>query len=347
MLGNDPLIEPWYRRRWVWVTALVVAFLGFSYWYDVATVSPTVSENGAGSTGNGTTTVPGRDESEPPGAAPTQDSASSGQSTATPTVTVTEQSAFAITRASAGTCSADRPEGWSNLIAVEGNQGADLASNDKTMYAGYAVKPINTQLAPYAGVQPPPLNDPQLYSEDPAAVTLAHAQLFAAGLGGRGDLAFSGDVNEAIGDYQIRSVSGSTHRGVVFYHRSGFPGDGVSYSYALPMRFALTANDRWEQFGLLVARVAASIQCTATLIAREPSGPDLGGSDSTSTDDRNGSDAGYNPELGTEEVHDPDTGQNYVVSPSTNWSETGPQGPGYYAGKGGGDYVHLQPGRSD
>lgn len=76
------------------------------------------------------------------------------------------------------------------------------------------------------------------------------------------------------------------------------------------------------------------------------SGPNLGSS--RGEGDKNGqNEAGYNPQLGTEYVHDPNTGENYLVSPSQQWSENGPNGPGYYAPKGGGDYVQLQPGRID
>lgn len=346
MLSSDSLSRPWYTRRAVWVTVLVVAFLGFSCWFDQYT-------GGQRSEIGGQTPVSVRDDGEiasRDGLAPDDFNGVPGGDDAVgaPSRTVTSQNSFALTRTTAGTCTADRPGGWSNLISVEGNQGADLASNDKTMYAAYAVKPINTQLAAFASVQPPPTNDPDLYSEDPALVTLAHAKIFVSGLGGDTALALTDEINESIGDYQIQSVASSTHKGVIYYHRSGFPGDGVNYAYALPMRFALTRSDRWDSFGLMVARVAASIQCTATLVARAQSGPDLGGSESSSSaKDENGSDAGYNPQLGTEEVHDPETGQNYVVSPSTNWSDTGPQGPGYYAPKGGTDYVHLQPGRID
>lgn len=54
----------------------------------------------------------------------------------------------------------------------------------------------------------------------------------------------------------------------------------------------------------------------------------------------------YNKELGMEYVHDPQTGQNYWVSPSRDYRENGPQGPGYY--KQDGNFVKkLQPGRAD
>jgi hypothetical protein len=47
-----------------------------------------------------------------------------------------------------------------------------------------------------------------------------------------------------------------------------------------------------------------------------------------------------------EHYHDPRTGENYWVSPATDYRENGPQGPGYYVGVGG-EQRKLQSGRSD
>ena len=63
--------------------------------------------------------------------------------------------------------------------------------------------------------------------------------------------------------------------------------------------------------------------------------------------DPNGDDPGSNPQLGTEYANDPTTGENYLVDPSANWSETGPDGPAYYVPKGANDYQKLEPGRVD
>ncbi len=346
--SSPPASEAWWRATAAkWIGLGVIAFLGFAYGYDQ--IYPEV---GGQTTDDGTPPAIVRDDGDVAsraGLAPDNDSGSGSVATAsTPTRTVTDENSFKLTNETAGTCSVQKPVDWGRLVPTEGNTGADLANADKSMYAGNAIQAINTQLQPYANVYQPPLNNPDLYSSDPSLVTKAYAGSIVSQLGGDSSLSFTGEVNESIGDYQVQSVASSTHKGIIYYHRSGFPGDGVNYSYALPMTFALTRAELWDRSGLMVARVAATIRCSATLVARAQSGPDLGGSESSSSaKDANGSDAGYNPQLGTEEVHDPDTGQNYVVSPSTNWSDTGPAGPGYYAPKGGGDYVHLQPGRVD
>ena len=56
-------------------------------------------------------------------------------------------------------------------------------------------------------------------------------------------------------------------------------------------------------------------------------------------------DSEYSPWLGMEHYHDATTGENYWVSPSRDWNETGPQGPGYYT-RIGNDTKKLEPGLS-
>lgn len=332
------------RPLWPWLLLaggigffFLVAFLVFCYWYDQVT-SRSVPQQPAPASAQG--------QSPWMGGTPPAGGGGRGRTT-TPVRNVVDSGAFKLSRETAGTCTVMRPEGWTRPIVGEGNKTLDLSSMDKSLYAGYGIQAVNTQLAGFAGVYPPPMNDPELYSTDPAVVAKAFAKIIVGGLGGDPNLFYTREINTAVGDYLLRSVASSSHTGVVFYHRTGFPGDGYNYSYALPMYFALTRSDRWPSQGLMVAQVAASIRCAATFVPHA-SGPDIGSSSRGGGRDENGpTEAGYNPQLGTEYVHDPTTGENYVVDPSKNWSENGPNGPGYYAPKGGNDYVQLQPGRVD
>jgi hypothetical protein len=108
---------------------------------------------------------------------------------------------------------------------------------------------------------------------------------------------------------------------------------------------AFTTLDRWDTQGLLTAGVAASIRCR-TQFQPPHDYFTVEAADAGAGVDGNGDDAGYNPHLGTEPANDPTTGENYLVDPSVNWSETGPDGPGYYVQKGGGDYQKLEAGRA-
>jgi hypothetical protein len=253
--------------------------------------------------------------------------------------------AFAMTTLSSASCVADAPIDWA-MQAPDRSDRADLFSPDGALYAGYGIQAVNTTLAPYAAAYDAPLNDPELYSTDPGTVAIAYGRIVVGAIGGSQDLA-GGELYQATPDYLVATVRSSTHEGAIFFHASGFPGDGLNYAYALPMYFAFATTDRWPTEGLLVARVAASIRCT-TQFQPPDDYPIVEAGEAGTAGDENGEDAGYNPQLGTEYVNDPTTGENYLVDPSTNWSETGPDGPGYYVSKGGGnDYQKLEPGRVD
>jgi hypothetical protein len=261
-----------------------------------------------------------------------------------PDRTVDGSGGFRLTTLSSASCTAEGPADWS-MTAPDKSDRADVLSPDGTRYAGYGIQAVNTALQGFASAYAPPLNDPALYSEDPATVAAAYGQIIVAGIGGAGDLVVE-EVFQISSEYLLLSVAGSTHRGGIFVHASGYPGDGYNYSYAVPMYFAFTTHEQWDGQGLLTARVAASIRCSTQF---QP--PDdyftVEAADAAAGADPNGADDGYNPQLGTEYATDPNTGDNYLVDPSVNWSETGPAGPGYYVQKGGGDYQKLEPGRSD
>ena len=262
----------------------------------------------------------------------------------TPERTVDETGGFRMTTLWSASCTADAPNDWT-MTAPDRSDRADLFSPDGSMYAGYGIQAINTTLAPVAAGYNAPLNDPDLYSADPATVAIAYSRVVSAAIGATPDVVGE-ELYQATPDYLVATLAGSTHRGAVFFHATGFPGDGLNYAYALPMYFAFTTADRWETEGLLVARVAASIRCS-TQFQPPDEYPIVEAGKAGTAADENGAEYGYNPQLGTEFANDPDTGQNYLVDPSHNWSETGPEGPGYYVEKGGGDYQKLEPGRID
>lgn len=231
------------------------------------------------------------------------------------------------------------------MTAPDRSDRADLFSLDGSMYAGYGILAVNTILQSYASAYPPPMDDPDLYSEAPASVAQAYGRIIVAEIGGTNDLV-THDIVQPLPGYLLSIVGGSTHAGAIFFRETGYPGDGVNYTYALPMYFAFTTLDRWESQGSHVARFAASIRC-ATQFQPPDDYPVVEADPAGTAGDENAGDPGYNPQLGTEPVHDPTTGENYLVDPSVNWSDTGPEGPGYYVQKGGHDYQKLEPGRID
>jgi hypothetical protein len=157
-------------------------------------------------------------------------------------------------------------------------------------------------------------------------------------------MVFTEEINEQFNDYRLRSVTAGNYKGVVLYRI--FPGDGFNYTYIEAVRFALTRSDLWEQKGELVTGVAASISCVTQLRPSEaPSIPTGSRMKSSSSSKTKKDDYGYNVQLGTEYCHNPRTGENFRVS-SSNWSNTGPDGPGYY-GMAGNERIKMAAGRSN
>lgn len=321
--------------------AVAIAALVFVAACESAGVAPgsgssSIPDGPAGTSTLGDGSGGGSPEASP--SQPPQDEA------AAPSRTVEDGVAFRVTTASSNACQAETPEGWT-MRANDRSNAVDIVSPDGTMYAGYGIQAVNTAIGPYAAAYQPPLNDPDLYSADPSTVALAYARTVVTGLGGRPDIAYSGELSETVGEYRLMSLAGSTHAGVVFFRASGYPGDGVNESYILPMYWAISTTARWPSAGLLIARIASSIRCTTQFQPPKDYVTVGAGDGSSSEPDPNGNDAGYNPQLGTEYVTNPATGQNYLVDPSQDWSTSGPDGPGYYV-QNGNDWTKLQPGRS-
>jgi hypothetical protein len=115
--------------------------------------------------------------------------------------------------------------------------------------------------------------------------------------------------------------------------------------YVLVMRTAGATPARWARDGAMASAVARSVRCNVPL---KPSTADFttGLSGSGKSRRKSEGDSGYSRWLEMEHYHDARTGENYWVSPSRDWRENGPQGPGYYASAGG-ELRKLEPGRSD
>ncbi|MEK7498947.1 MAG: hypothetical protein AAB611_03775 [Patescibacteria group bacterium] len=250
-----------------------------------------------------------------------------------PKKTVGSGDAFRVAQKSTGVCSGLVPEGWTAFSSPR-SDAADFVSGDKTMYAGYVAFGVNPALQIY---------DADLYSATPEVSIKRLGDAIISGTFGDGSkLSYTDEYNQKVGEYTLRSFESQGSKGVVFYRV--FPGDGINYSYAEVARFALTKKQVWDARGELIARIAASLNCSVQF---SPSDQAVvgGGSSDTSTKDENGDGYGYNPQLGTEYVHD-ENGANYLVSPSDSWSETGPNGSGYYRPTNTG-WEMLKPGRSD
>ena len=230
-------------------------------------------------------------------------------------------------------CHALAPAGWGIAEQVSYGRGMTLASADGRMRASYAIVGLNSG-AGLIYVRP--------QGGDPVTQALTLSSLVA---GQR----IQGVSRRSFLGASLIDFRGMSERGYVLFRTSPVPGQ--PYSYVLSTHIAVGPTQREEA---IAGAVASTIICTAQFH------PPEGGyaqvqprtqSQATGTSSRckqgncdDGDLAGtYNVQLGTGYVHSDTTGQNYLVDPSTDYHETGPEGPGYYR-QAGNSYEKLTPG---
>lgn len=276
-----------------------------------------------------------------PGGAPqaTGGAATPPAVTRTPERAVDGQTAIQAVARAEGGCAFLAPASWSAQAGPNAS-GIDLADPTRTQFVSYVVYPVNTMMAPYAGAYGPPMNDPDMYSTDPQRVVRALLRYAVGQHGGAPDLDYGAEAPEAADPYTIATLRGSTHSAVAIY--AAVPGADPQ-GYVLPVRVAIMANRHWPERAGALAHLAMEVRCATRLqLPRDDVRARVAGGSRRRKGE--GDEAGYNRWRGSEWVHDPSTGENFSVTGS-NWSNTGPDGPGYYKVNGN-DWTKLTPGRS-
>ena len=140
--------------------------------------------------------------------------------------------------------------------------------------------------------------------------------------------------------YMIEYQSPTNH-GVAFYQVVA-AGDG---GYMIVMRTAGTGvgGGLWEKRAAEAMAVARSLRCQVPFVPPAADPPGLNTKPSSRSRENDESDTLYNTWLEREYYHNSETGENYWVSPSENYTETGSEGPGYYATYGN-SLIKLTPG---
>jgi hypothetical protein len=231
-------------------------------------------------------------------------------------------------------CRGEAPSGW--IIADQDPNGTSftLATRDRGSVAAYGIVGISSGHA--AGFYGPQFTQPSAFAAYLASV--------AGGM----------PVNPAaapkpLGPMHIFPVQGHGATGHVIYATYPLPADPGGYIISVRIALARSAAD-----ARTASAVAATISCMAQL--RPPPGgyfqveagkSDVATSERCKSGDCDESDlAGtYNAQLGTGYVHS-ESGENFLVDVTRDYSENGPEGPGYYK-QVGNRMEKLQPGRSD
>lgn len=234
-----------------------------------------------------------------------------------------------VFRKRSGYCSALAPADWS-LSSNPQASTAELRSGDGDLYAGWGILAVDRGMEAYYG---------PLYGTPENSMAFLAQTILRDALGDASGFRYTTPERKIDGTFGVREFRSARHKGLVYYRI--YPQYGGNYIES--MYFAIARVERWAQQKDLVANVAASIRCTTQL--RPPSG----GYATAGERNRDGADglsrSSYNKELGTEYMHSPTTGENYLVDSARDYIN-GPQGEGVYI-RSGNDYIKLQPGRSD
>jgi hypothetical protein len=212
-------------------------------------------------------------------------------------------------------CASMGPRGWA--VTAENPQsfafGAEFLSSDTKAGAGFSVFPAGA------------INPTPGFSNADAAVAATLSNM------GMRKIAFGQKHPLAQNIYAV-SFRLPESEGVAYYQVIPVPGGAM-----VTLRTATTLTGLWASRGAEASGVARSLRCNVPSI---PSGPvSLNAKRSSGGEE----DSEYNVWLEKEYYHDAVTGQNYWVSPSSDWEQNGPQGPGYYT-RNGNDVTKLQPG---
>ena len=222
-------------------------------------------------------------------------------------------------------CGSVGPRGW--VVLAENAQrvafGADFSSADGKASAGYSVFAAGT-LNTLPGNETP----------DRAVVrTLTQMGTIPTRFGNRQQLG----PNVFLISYQT-----AAYEGMAFYQ--AFPAGRGGYMVVL--RTAVTNAGGWRSRGSEASAVARSLRCQVPNVPAAPDPPSLNAKAKRGGENGGGEeDSLYNQWLDKEYYHNPQTGENFWVSPSHDWVKNGPEGDGYYA-QHGNSIIKLESGYS-
>jgi hypothetical protein len=213
-----------------------------------------------------------------------------------------------------GPCRAAVPAGW-QLTPGQYGQTADVFGPNGA-YAGWGIVAVNPAMRQYYG---------EFYGPPDAHTVALLSQMLKA----RAQFTSTKNIGGFFTAHEFRA---GNKAGIVLYHV--YP--AAMGQYIISEYFAWAPQGNAAMLSLAEA-VMTSLQCTSSV--RPPPAstftPHSGvpdrkkSSGSTEEDDLKD----YNSILGTQWAHD-STGTLYYLDAAKQWSETGPDGPGYYAGTG-------------
>lgn len=241
-----------------------------------------------------------------PTAAPTPTSTATSNTpapTSTPTgvsAKTINDSATQLVAKQSGYCHALAPEDWAITTNQEAS-GADLFSPDQKKHAGWGITFVYSYMYP---------------SEDDFLNTWMP-------LAGYSGISMGGGSDMGYGFTKRDFTSSNGKKGFLFYKKYDASDLG---GYIMSVYMAATNSDIWDSQGATAGFAAVSIRCVTQL---RPNTSGSNPSSSGSNSEVSLSDKWTEAIMGYENVYSPTTGDHYEA-PLNSYSETGPDGPGYY-----------------
>ena len=250
-------------------------------------------------------------------------------------VRTVEMGGVSVMQKTLGNCSALAPADWQIVSTSPQFDAVDLSSGDGRGYAGWAIRGVNRQMQPFYG---------DAYG-DPLTSSRVVVNMIGQKTFNDGGLNYTSQPIQLGGGFMAAQLRGNFATAVIIYKLYAAPMLPPG-SYIISLRIAMAPTNQATMVKTAVG-VAEGINCTTMLRVPPPSNTPLprpgdafakkrGGGETNDLED-------YNAQLGTQYVHSPSTGQNYLVDRTAAWNDTGPDGPGYYR-KVGNSYEKLEAG---
>jgi hypothetical protein len=232
---------------------------------------------------------------------------------------ITDENSFLLESKKIGNCMVSLPKDWTGQANPQ-SSAIDLVNSERTMYAGYGIVGINTNMQVY---------DRELYSNDHYVAGKRIGSMILATIFQEDEtFVYTSTPNILTDGYEYLAMESASYKGLILIKR--FQGDMINTSYILSVRFAITAKHLWPSKASLVSNIALNTSCSTTLLQTDlPMVKFDAGKRGKSRYDEEAGESEYNPYLETERIENPLTGEKRTVTLDM-WNETGPQGPGYY-----------------
>ena len=209
-----------------------------------------------------------------------------------------------------GDCSAVAPVGWMISGASPQGNALDLIRTDKSMYAGY----LNVGIQGEKAYKDKAFESPKAFIQ----TTLSDGGKFKVQLGSP----LQDKLGMTMLPFEIKDPNDPRQgKGIVIYQVTNVPGD--INGYIIEMYTAQTFKNLWESQGAEAIAVALSIRCIAYKRARN-------GASTYRRVDSGKIETFYDNELGLDYAHESGNGNLFWVNHSTDRTDHGTQGPGYY-----------------